>query len=216
MKVANGTAYDTRELKKIFHQVVRDLLKKRPSWAADWKEHGGDYRVKISNRLRDDFTSGHAQIGLEPVWWTHTHKRAQNMHLSIPKNVSVAKLAATFEHELYHAFGVDNHSDLPPSVNDCNPDPFAHYPELLGLPERLSYVVKVQKPKPTKEETQRKRVETLLERRKGWVTKARRAETALSKIDASLKRYRRQGHQVGDLPKAAKTKRAKRNAGRSR
>ena len=137
-------------------------------------------------------------------------KQAHNMHLGIARNVSVAKLAATFEHELYHSFGVGEHGDFPPSVMSCNPEPFEHYPELLGLPEQLSYAVKAQKPKPTTEELQRKRVEKLLQQRKPWVTKARRAETAIKKIDASLKRYEKQGHDVGELRPAANRKRGKR------
>ena len=213
MKVVNKSGYDTRELRKIFHQVVRDLLKKRPSWAKDWKRYGADYTVKVGNRRKDDFISGHAYVGLEQIYeqakrggWVRSH----NLYLSSPADVSVAKLAATFEHELYHSFGVGDHRDFPPSVMDCNPEPFAHYPELLSLPERLSYVAKVQKPKPTKEETQRKRVEKLLQQRKPWVTKARRAETAIKKIDASLKRYEKQGHDVGELRPAANRKRGKR------
>jgi hypothetical protein len=208
MKVDNKTDYSTRELRLIFHQVVRDLLKKRPSWKADWKRYGGDYIVKTSNRLKDDFTSGHAFAGgLGPRWWSHTHKRAHNMHLSIARNVSVAKLAATFEHELYHSFGVGDHGDFPPGVNSCNPEPFAHYPELLGLPERLSYVEKATKPKATKQELQLGRIEKLLGREKSWVTKQRRTETALKKIRKSLKHYEHEGHSVEGLRVAANRKR---------
>lgn len=210
MKVVNGTGYDTRELRRIFCQVLRDTLRQRPSWAGDWKRHGSDFLLKVGNRRKDDFTSGHAYIGLGRIeelsrrkGWVQSH----NMHLSVAKDVSVAKLAATFQHELYHAFGVREHSNFPPAVRDCEPGPFTHYPQLLGLPERLSYVEKAKKPRPTTEELQRKRIEKLRERRKAWVTKSLRAETALKKIDAALKRYERQGHDVGELRPAANRKR---------
>jgi hypothetical protein len=212
MKVVNKTEYSTRELRLIFHQVVRDLLKKRPSWKAGWKRHGGDYIVKTGNRRKDDFTSGHAYIGLERIYERSKHGgwvRAHNLYLGIAKDVSVAKLAATFEHELYHAFGVGDHGDFPPGVNDCNPEPFARYPELLGLPERLSYVVKATKPRATKEELQLGRIEKLLGREKAWMTKRRRTDTALKKIRKSLKHYEREGHDVSKFRVAANRKRGR-------
>ena len=70
MRVDNRTEYSTRELKLVFHQVVRDLLKKRPSWKAGWKRYGGDYRVQVGNRRKDDFLSGHAYVTLEPLYTT--------------------------------------------------------------------------------------------------------------------------------------------------
>jgi hypothetical protein len=210
MKVVNKTEYSTRELKLIFHQVVRDLLKKRPSWAPGWKRYGGDYIVKTSNRRQDSWLTGHATIGLDPVWWSRTGKRCHNMHLSIPADVPASYVAGVFEHELYHAFGVHSHADMPDVVQHCNKthaQRWGHIAEQLGLPERLSHVVKATKPRATKEELQLGRIEKLLEREKSWVTKQRRTETALKKIRKSLKHYEREGHSVEGLRVAANRKR---------
>jgi hypothetical protein len=128
------------------------------------------------------------------------------MHLSVPRNVPVSYVAGVFEHELYHAFGVRGHADMPSVVNDCaktHGERWGHVARLLGLPERLSYVAKATKPKATKGELQLGRVEKLLGREKAWVTKQRRADTALKKIRKSLKHYEREGHSVEELRVAA-------------
>jgi hypothetical protein len=75
---------------------------------------------------------------------------------------------------------------------------------------------KAPKPKPTKEELQRARVKKLLKQREGHEAGIRKAhaaikrkETALKGIDAKLKRYGRQGHDVGELRPAANRKRGR-------
>ena len=72
------------------------------------------------------------------------------------------------------------------------------------------------KPKPTKDELQRQRVEKLLKQRAAHEEGIRKAHaaikrkgTAIKKIDQKLKRYERQGHDVGELRPAANRKRGK-------
>jgi hypothetical protein len=71
----------------------------------------------------------------------------------------------------------------------------------------------VSKPKPTKEELQRQRIEKLIKQRanhEGGIRKAhsavKRKETAIKKIDQKLRRYEREGHSVEDLRVAANRK----------
>ena len=68
----------------------------------------------------------------------------------------------------------------------------------------------VSKPKPTKVELQRTRIEKLLKQRashKAGIRKAhtavKRKETAIKKIDQKLRRYEREGHSVEELRVAA-------------
>ena len=70
------------------------------------------------------------------------------------------------------------------------------------------------KPKPTKDELQRSRIEKLLKQRanhEAGIRKAhsavKRKETAIKKIDEKLRRYEREGHDVTELRVAANRKR---------
>lgn len=192
MQMANGTRYDTRELRKVFNAVLRDTLKQRPTWAARWKRWGAGKEFRVHVRNSSGALTGRACVnaigrvtrGGEPNW---------NIFLSIPDDVHVTELAAVMRHELYHSFGA-RHGDMGPEVLHCDTTPFEHYPMTLGLPERLKRRAKAKRNAPDKETLQRARVAKLVIRRKALVTRARRLMTLIEKIDASLKRYEKQGH----------------------
>lgn len=169
MKVVNDTRFDTRELRRILCAVHRDESRKRGKMHR-WR----DLAVTVSYAKRGNRGyTGHAYFS----GW--------RAHLSIPRGTANrAEVAALWHHELLHLYGL-RHRDFSPAALRCDTAPF-----VAAFPGDL---VEAEKAPKSKEDPRAKRIAALVERRRRWETKAKRAATALKKIDASLRRYARLG-----------------------
>jgi hypothetical protein len=141
-----------------------------------------------------------------------------NMTLRLPRErVDLLWVAKLFHHEVLHNYGT-RHPDYPAHLGrnfwKTDAEPYRWVLEKHGFDQYLEEVKPEPKAKPTAEEKRAAKVRNLLARRKAWVTKLRRAETALKKIDQSLKYHERQGAEVPELQAptkmAAKRKRRRR------
>lgn len=181
MKLRNATHYDTRALRRVLVAVHNDVAT------------GSRGRLRTWRGLVVDVVHGrkHGYTG-------HAYRHGKLARLRLDKaRCSVAHLAALWHHELLHLYGI-RHADYPCVGNGRYWLPAERYSDLharLGLPEHLEPCAPKPKPKPTIED-QRARLEA---RRRAWVTKQRRATTAIAKIDRALKRIEKKiGGQHGD------------------
>ena len=195
MKIDNQTRYSTRKLRTILCAVHRTMFPRHHHWQR--------VRVTIAySRKGDGLYSGHA-------WCPGTRS-----HLSVPcGELDVASLVAVWRHELLHLLGV-THGDMNDSQlwsrTEC--DFVRGVMAGLGF-ERLGEEPRAATPpKPTLEEKRASEVERLLSRRTAWIVKARRAATALGKIDARLRRLSRDVEvpELEPVRKIAASKRRKR------
>jgi hypothetical protein len=218
MRVNNKTRYGTRKLRSIFCAVHSDIATPLDTWRhltvtvvysrRRRRHRWNDEDERIESYLDDGGPrnmSGHASLD------------GYSMTLCVPRtHLQSLWLAKLFHHELLHSYG-KRHPEYPKSLgSDFWRGDAENYRWILDkheLPELLDEKPEEPPaPKPTKEAKQLAAVQRLIARRKAWVTKARRAATALAKIDKSLRYYQREGIEVPDLqaPVAAKRRRRRR------
>ncbi len=203
MKIDNRTDYPTRRLRSLLCAVHNAQGKKLPTW--------GRLVVEIGYRRRGDRPyTGHAH--LNGYFCRLTVPRPtidvradhpQYDRIKEKEGLAVAKFCALWDHEILHLYGV-RHRDFSSSRMHCKVTDRIRAMIPDGFPDRLAGELPKAKPKPTLEEKQRAKVDRLLARRKAWIAKAKRALTALEKIDRSLAYYARQGLEVGELEERPK------------
>ena len=197
MKIDNRTAYDTRALRSILCAVH----------ALDATSRGGAKNASSNGRLatwdRLVVVVRHGRRGDRP-FTGHAFYHGRRATLSIPReSCDVRALVALWQHELWHLYSI-RHADMPPSVLWCRADsPFVERvvaslaPSLGGGLDPVALIeVPVEPVVEDKPDVRVERVARLVERRIAWATKARRASTALGKIDRALKRYAAAGLDV--------------------
>lgn len=173
MKVINKTNYNTRTLRSVMCSVHGDFPKRLPTWK----------HLEVTVVYSRSGMSGYASYD------------GYRMRLRVPKKkVSLLWFAKLFHHEILHSYGL-KHKDFQGNIGRemwKDAEKYQWVVNKHGLQEMLEEVEPV-KPKPDLRE---EKVRRLMERRKAWATKARRAETALKKIDRSLRYYQKQGLEV--------------------
>jgi hypothetical protein len=217
MRVINKTRYDTRTLRSIFCAVHGDMARKLDTW-----QHLCVTIVYSRRRRRHRFNEETQKIEhyLDSGGPTNMNGNAAysgyRMRLRVPRTqVNTLWLAKLFHHEILHNYG-KRHSEYPTHLDRkfwaTGAEGYRwiiakhEIPELMDEPPEEPKV----KAKPTKEEKQSEAVTRLIARRKAWVTKAKRAATALAKIDKSLRYYQGQGIEVPELAEAPVKTAAKR------
>jgi hypothetical protein len=218
MRIINKTHYDTRTLRSIFCAVHSDMATKLDTWQHLYVTVVYSRRVARHTWNEDDRKiDKHYESGGPTNMSGHASYNGYRMKLCIPRTqVNTLWLAKLFHHEILHNYG-KRHREYPQHLGRAmwktGAEGYRWIIEKHGIPELMDEPPEPPKPaKATKEEKQADAVRKLLERRKAWVTKARRAATALAKIDQSLRYYQRQGIEVPELdaPVAAKRRRRRR------
>lgn len=190
MKITNKTQYDTRTMSRVFRTVYTRV-------AASIGQNTPQFNRRLRKVLDVEvkyIRDGYGYSGRAGGNW---------MILRIPrKELSIAKLAWLFDHEIRHNHGQD-HRDYPQHMMHMEGDKkvaktHGWVLDKLSLPETITEQEPEKKPKPTKGEKQAQRISRLLERRKKWLTKKKRADNALKKINKSLKYYEKQGFDIED------------------
>ena len=165
IKIDNRTKYSTRSLRVLFAAVHRRFM----------KLHDRPRLLDVAVRSK---RSGSAIDGYA---WLNSNKVV--LHLPKPPlDVDMRReVALTLYHELLHCVGIKSHRE---PAFDLKRGDFA-YVDSCQLEVELPRV-KMPKSVDTK-------VTALKARRKRWVSKLKRAQTALKKIDRSLKYYAKKG-----------------------
>lgn len=193
MRVDNRTSYSTRSLRTIFCAVHRATAPRHRRWDR--------VVVKVAYSRRGDRSY---------TGWAYCP--GTSSHISIPRGgLDVPELVAIWRHELLHLIGF-GHADMNDSQLWSRTGCDFVRDVVVGVgSERLDEVPRAEKPpRPTLEEKRAAEVGRLLARRGAWVTKARRAETALGKIDARLRLLSRSGIEIPDLEPSRKVAASKR------
>lgn len=190
----NTTRYDTRLLRRIVCAVHNGLARtegRLPQWP------GLSIEVRHGKRSYHDrsWAYGHYEL-TGRAWW-------QDISLRLPPGrVIVTDVAALVEHELLHCYG---HGHDAIGAHYWKPEDWKGVPAQLGIDPVLEEAAEVKVVLTDDERAERRRaqqderVRRLLARRKAWLTKARRAQTALAKIDRALDGYRRRGVEVPEV-----------------
>jgi hypothetical protein len=176
MRITNHTKWNTADLRKVILAVLNQ-------WNARETRKVSKTRLRVTvtyNRSAGRYTTGHAWLN------------SATMRLYVGKNeVDVLGLANTAEHEIAHCAGYDHdhmHGYLArawhPTDDKRRAESAARYPFLAGVAIRPK-AVKPAKPKPDAQVVAYDRVIAGIAR---WQTKAKRAATALKKLN-QRKRY---------------------------
>lgn len=168
--VKNTSGYDTRALRALIVLAHRHIKKHEARNAPMWR------LLEIVVRGRDlrQHTSGCAYLGGAKMW------------LTLPRpTVSAREVLFLAYHELMHSFGYEHRQ-----FRDLRADELAALvPNDRALP--------LERAKP-KRDAQASRIASLMARKRQWETKAKRAETALKKINRSLAYYNRRRRAAHD------------------
>jgi hypothetical protein len=188
MKVINKTNYD----KKTMHRVFVAVHKRVDESIGIVHSHSHSFCKFIYVEVKY-IRDGYGYSGQAGASW---------VTLRLPrKEVSIAKLAWLFDHEVRHCYGYD-HQDYPKHMLHMESDEkvaktHGWVIEDLSIPDKIEEQEPV---KPTKEEVlaakRAAKVSRLLEQREAWLTKQKRANNKLKKINTSLKYYQGLGFDI--------------------
>lgn len=185
--IKNTSTRDGAFIKSVFtkvHAYMRTLENRK---APNWK----NLRVKLAGR-EENYHSGRAYYGGHGYndwdvfltlprcirkgthWATGDDKGRANVY-------RIHELASLVYHELMHTYGY-KHAEY----NDILPGELAQlYPDNFEVPAEAEKLQCAAAPK------WRTKYDSALKRRKAWLSKAKRAETALKKIEKQIKYYER-------------------------
>lgn len=170
--VKNTSAVDTRELRRVITACKNGIFKYegKPS-SRHWKA----LNVTVHGKS-DPWTSGHAYIN------------GSRMHLSLPNSTTYREAVHLAWHELMHIIGYKSHRD---GICDPTSKDIEATCKRLGVDPGAKVPHKPPKAKRKPGDLKRERYARLLERRKAWNSKLKRATNALKKIERDIKRYER-------------------------
>lgn len=167
--IYNKTKYQNRDIRRIVSTVMKEY----------WRTHTKPERVSITciyRRVRDGFCGGYAYYN-SGVVVLKISKDADRVHSCRKDDDPAMNIARTLLHELCHCRGLKH--------GDMAKDETFNVEYVRGFFLRFR-----QEPKP-KERTDEAKIIQLYDRKKRWFTKAKRAETAIRKINKSLHYYER-------------------------
>jgi len=190
MQITNKTNYDTRTMSRVFRVVFTSVAKSI-----------GQHTPHFNRSLRRSLC---VEVKYVREGYGYTGSARSNwMILRLPRNeLFIPMLAWLFDHEVRHNHGHDHGwKKFPKHMMHVDDEQamkthgwvleklsLTHHTITENEPEK--------KPKPTNEEKQAQKIARLLERRKAWLTKKKRADNAIKKINKSLKYYQRQGFDI--------------------
>lgn len=169
MRVNNKTDWDTRDLRRVFTAVLQENRK-----------HEGPFARTLN------ITVVPARYGGYYSGYAYFNTGSMRLRLPRPKHgaLDVFKLAHLFEHELAHCRGY-RHKGMC-TLNDWRHAKPESYPGLIGMTVRAT----PPKVRPKVDHRQRRYARTLA-KIKSWKTKAKRAATALKKLERQRRYYER-------------------------
>lgn len=169
----NKTHYSSRDLKKLFG----NLLKKYKKAHSDFF-HKSVRITCIYNRYKDGFCGGYAYYNNNIVILKLPKEKIGYTHHNGLSDTFEQRLTRTFEHELDHCRGLKHRVMEKDSARDIS-----HLDMSIVIGEKT-------KNKKNNNKSTDKLI-SLINRRKNWETKAKRAATALKKLNMSIKYYQK-------------------------